>query len=517
MKRVLTALLCLILLVTLSSCAPLEKVLSLLPFQKGNANALISTTYTDATGTQYMGTLNGEAVRLPDDAEQTYLTRDRKHVVYKQPSGKQLDVIMQDTSSGKKQKIYTVENEDAMCAIIPTDRYVMIVVGEAETGSILVYDMKDRTFPVKLENLSAGEFLAFQPAATDGSDATVSFSYVKDKSIYAYTEGDKSITKIYTVSGATPELLYFSANGDTVVWSETSGSIVTVRLSYRGKVSVAARDVSASDEIQVNASADGRFVALLTGNTLTLLNKGSVTGTVKDLGEEIALDEHVYTDRGLLPDTSGTVKGIYLEIDDVLWYVDASGQKSKILSNLSEYVIRRNKIYYIQNEVFYLADVKDGAATDRVRLGADVPAFQISADGNFACFCNMTGALYAFRYGEELPNQVVGSADYFYMTTQNGKLFFIADEKRADGDASASVGTLMEYDYKSDRSRKIADNVECLSIHSGLRMDGDGFSYLDPSSFEFLQHTGAKDSKTVFDLKYYNGKSAVTVWEKVAR
>ena len=518
-KKVFTAFLCLALAILLSACSPVETIRSFIVEKIGkDENAPIATLYTDKSGDQYLGTMNGDAVRLAKEAENVFLTADRKHVVYTQPSGKETEVILQDTKTNEKKEICTLPSGETLYAILPSSRCLLILTGSEKTGSLMVYDMKTNDFPVKLEKFTEGELASFQMAAYEGSGVSASFGYVRDKAIYTFREGDKEATKLYTVSAAEPELLYLSANCDTVVWSETSGKVVTLRMAYRDKVTVAVRDLGLDDEILINGTLDGGFTAIYAGNHLRMFRKNEQIASMKSIYESVGLDDVVYTDGGLLTSTAGSaVKGIYLEMDEALWYVDTDGGKKKILSNLDRYVIRKNKIYYIQNNVFYMADIKNGEATDRLKIGSEVLDFAVSQDGKFAYFINVYDTLYAFRYGEQIANRVASDVAAYYVTTTSGCVLYLIEKKQVSGESEPTsyIGTLMRYDCKKDASRTVAYDVSILSLNSGMKLDGDGYSYIDISSFEFLEYAGTDNGRTVYDLRYHSAKKMETVAENV--
>lgn len=514
MKKILFAFLCLSLAVILSACSPLEAVFSL--FGGKSKRGPTSFVYTDDTDTPYLSLVNGETLKIADDATFAALTPDGKRAVYLQPDGKETAVILLDVKSGKKKTIHTASQNQHLLVRAIGNNGVFFLAADEEKASMLVYDFKRSDFTLRLEEISAFDLLSVSSALQSASDPSFSFGYIHEKAIFTFTEGDKEPTKLYTVSGAEPELLYVSNKGKTVVWSETSGKSVLLRMAYRGKVSVLVRDLSIEDDIQIAGTADGGFFALYTGNEIHMIRNGKELTKARCTNTVVGLEQwNVYTDRGQLIGDSASLKGIYLELDDVLYYLNTNGEKEKILSNLGRYVIRNNRIFYIQNEVLYLADIKNGLATDRVKLGADVLEFEVSSDGEYVYFLNAQGTLHAYRCGDDTANRVAADIPAFYSTVQGDRMLYFTDCKTLDNSSYVVTGTLMEYSHKTGESRRIAYDVELTSLHSANVGDEEGFGFIDLQSFEYLEYAGKVKEEAVFDLRYYNGKRSATVLESV--
>ena len=509
-QRVLALLLCGVLLFLFAGCSPAALASQLLKKKKHSAAEW--SYWTDANGNAYAVSADGKAAKLTDSIDAIVLPGGKKALVINEDED---TLFLLNMKSGEKTKLYTTEKgeleyEDDFVS----ENFVMLYEesdNESDNGEILhFYDLKHGKSIVSLsdddEDISLA--LAYNPYTEE-----ITVAYTHNNAIYTYKEGDKEAEKLLSLTADKESYLrYVSQDGKTVVYAEADKNdtltYYTVKIQYgdtQTKICTVSPGENASyGFISVDGNADGK---------LYLINKGKVDATI-NLGDMSSIYYSVYTDKCAFRYVSSNVNGVYLQANNAVYYCDFDGEKIKVVSDVKNFIIQNNIMYYIktkgEDSSLYAAKIKKGELTDEVKVGGNVTSLgTISDNGKYIYYTNKDSTLYAYKFGEDSARRLATKVSDYMISAKGDQAVFLSDGEALSGTYS-SLYTLQRYDFKKDTCTKIAEDVRAWLI------TGMEYGYIDPESFVYQEYAGKdKDGQLLWDLKYYNGKKSKTVLQSV--
>ncbi len=226
-------------------------------------------------------------------------------------------------------------------------------------------------------------------------------------------------------------------------------------------------------------------------------------------------------------DPSDSFTGLYVltdaDTDKNLYYIDAEGDREKVLSGVKNYHIFEGYLYYTDSDsTLYYAKLNGAEIDEPVKLSNDVIAFSYAMNAPYIYYQKNydqnEATLYMYKSGEKDPVKVSSgvyassSFSSIYTNLSNsmdGKtIYYFKDVEQDVGDTYNDIGTLYSFTYGSDSSVKISGDVVVGSITSGYYP-----SEIKPSSFVFKKYDSDTSDAILVNWMFYNGSDS-TVFAK---
>lgn len=466
--------------------------------------------WTSEDGTVYAVSADGNVAKLGGEGACAIILPNGKKALVRDEDGSTLSLMNMKT--GKAEKVYTGEGEIELDDIGSETMVVFWVEGKAGGEAFVIFDLKHGKEIATFEE--DDEDLSIAVAQNLYTEAAVAVAYTQNGAVYTYVSGAKEAKKLCTLDDAKKnKLQYVSQDGKVVVFTEyqkNDASSVTVKMQYGKKqTEICTRTLGAGETVSADGSADGKLVAVAVGEKLYLVKNGKAADpvTISGLGSGRNSLGATYTDKDYLSCDRGNIGGVYLQVDNTVYYCSAEGEKTKVLGDVSRYEIYKNKICYIKNESMYVAKIKKGQLSDEKKICSNASYVGVfSEDGKYLYYKSKDDTLYAYKFGEDSARRVASNVWIYDITPKGDEVAFLSDRKQIEG--YLFTYTLQKYVYKKDKCTTVADGVG----YTITGMDG----YIDSDNFVYTEYAGKdKEGKVLWDLKHYNGKKSKTVLTNV--
>lgn len=492
MKKIIVIILAFVLGLSLAACGQSTK---------SEANTYVVAKY-DSDGIAYVPLMSGNAVKMDDDILGSAITPDRKHIV---ALTKDCVLYYTDVSQTAKTQVTDKGASIEILAnkgILYTDydgnyhRYLFADGSDVNIGNVDKYRQSETGFHLV---------------------------FTVDSSIYILTRSAQEREKVGTVSNFCA-LLYLSNNGKTVYWDDYKGYEETVFISVNGdKTKIGTFKTSSeyvSTKVIYNENSKLGVVANGHSDTLFIVPESGEPLKVK-LGNELA-SSTVFTKTGLFSkDTSPAFSGIYVCIagsdGNNLYYIDAKGEREKVLSKIGSYTIYGNSLYFVDEDSnLKTAKITGATLSKEEKIAGDVEILDTASNNGYIYFikdyssADDTGTLYAYKKGSDPIKITSDVACWKYENegqiygagSSDGKTrYFYTDSTHVKG-TYGNYAILYKYTYGKAEPTRIASDVVVDSISSGYASGS-----INNSSFIYLKYySSVKDGKIVADWYYFNGK-----------
>lgn len=393
----------------------------------------------DSNGTAFFGT-GDKFMSISGDAESGWMTKDEKHYVL---LDKDSSLNFYDAKGENKEKIdngvssilyvqdsgviYTKEEiveplvEDILQAIVDdyvgTIKNVTIInvrklfkeyssTQTLKDAKILYMAFMDKAY---ISDKTSDRIFRYTFADKESIDLgigtcrpahkTLSLVFENSENIYTLAEDATELVQLTTITtGSEAKLLDISNDGKIVAWTEKKDGIKTIYISEDSEKSkVGEMDFSDSYSDYINShfiNDDSELVIYSTySSQLLWKKKGEDTATI-EFGAEIKTSS-AYTAKDSIYGENDNVNELYIGVEsdekgsdnlhlENLYYVDATGEKEKVLSNVA-YVsaVVDGTIYYIDKDgTFNYAQLNKKEISDGTKISSDVYKFSIRVSSN---------------------------------------------------------------------------------------------------------------------------------------
>lgn len=466
---------------------------------KAETNTYISAKY-DADGIAYVPLMNGNVAKVDDDVFRTAITPDRKHIIILTN-----DKLLYYTGADQAEKTQITDNGNSIAAI--GDEGILYSDYDGDYHRYLFSDGSD---------VNIGDVDDYKQ-----SDANFNIAFSIDSSVYMLAGNSQEKEKLGNVTNDC-EFLYVSDDGKTVYWDDNKDYEETIFVFDNGEKSKVGTFETSSKytstyvtyneskkfAVVTNYNSDMLFIVTTTGEPLKI-----------KLGNELA-SSTVYTISGLLEkDSSSEYKGIYVSIEgsdgNNLYFIDAKGEREKVLSKIGTYAIYENYLYYVdEDNNLKIAKLNAATLSDEEKVTGDVEIVNSTIINGYLFFAkdynskDETGILYAYKKGSE-PVKVTsdvtcwmyGSWGYISggISTDGKTLYFYKDSSDIN-DTYSEYAVLYKFTYGDSEPTKIASDVVEGTLSSGY-VSG----LINNNSFTYFKYSSVKDKNIIGDWYYYNG------------
>ena len=463
---------------------------------------------TDSGETAFVALLNGNHVKI-DDVAGACVTPDRKRIVvisnsrelyYTDASLKNKVMIEDDLKDGR---IVNVSDE---CVIFQKneDYYV---------------DRYSNEDPIRLATTYLEGLIVKKG----------NILYETEGNIYLLTRSSNEREKIGSYDGE-GSLLYLSKDGKKAIWveSDTSESNKYNVYMYRNgeREKLCSPSTRSIPNLEMNQA---ETYGLLGGNGEDSFYVIDMNGDVNKvgMGNPVFSMASVFTSKERLSeDTSSSFPGVYVTVRNdpdspncALYYVDKSGEREKVISDIKSLSIRNGYLYYVVDDELRIARLDGCNLKKDEKIAHDVEGV-IPVNGDCVFFAKdahesndgtVYGTIYVSKNGND-PVKVSDDAvlDTVYASADGRTLYYFIDP---DYDTQSQVrsASLYKYVFGKKKSEKIADSVCVNALKDGTEDDhidsangyrlNDRFTY-----FEKIDHND-------FQWRFYDGKNSITMVE----
>ena len=505
MKKMIVILLAVVLELSLAACGQSSSVPDKIKME-------IGARY-DCDGNAYIPLMSGKAVKIDDDVAEAELTPDHTRIVVRTKDGV---LYYTDTDQVKKTEI----TDKVYYTTYVRDEGVLYKDSDGDYHRYLFADGSD---------VNVGEF-----DTSMLSETGFNFAFKIGSSICILPENSNRMEEVGKSEGDC-DLAYLSDDGRTVYWNDYKDYENTVFISVNGEKTKIGTFETASSHypaavtynknhkfaVVTNLSADILFVVPSHGELFKVKLSGRLASNA------------VFTKTGpLSEDTSAAFFGIYVYVEgsdeDNLYYIDANGEREKVLSGIGMYEIYDNSICFVdEDDNLRTAKLAEETLSKEEKITGHVDILNYSTrihNGGYVFFikdyddADMTGTLYAYKIGSDpirIASEVTcdkfGSSGMGYIWGWYGSdgktIYYYKDFTHSDdvdGEYPSNCAVLYKYTYGDSEPTRIASDVMINTIDSG-----DIFGVLDNKSFIYLKYSSIKDGKVIGDWYYYNGKESV--------
>ena len=503
MKKATVIILLLAMMLTVCGCAfglPSRGSKGYVTYETNFMNAMI-----DEDGKAHFATFSDEGLTIKGENESGRMSYDRK----------KLAVLDQDGTLTVYTDVSDLSNKD----VVANDAAGLRFVGDY---GIFYEDGDKNLFMYSFVN---GE----KTALGNNSDIDAYYLnkyynllYAKDGGIYLLkndTSEPEKIAKYDTDKSV--DFLAISKDCNIIAWSIEDGQSCELFIYENGEAEkVGTMELS---------SRYGYVYGLINevSNCTILYSYDSDVMYIKPLGKDVIkvklgkeFSSGSYTKNCLFRwDPSDSFTGLYVltdaDTDKNLYYIDAEGDREKVLSGVKNYHIFDGCLYYTDSDsTLYYAKLNGAEIDEPVKLSNDVSAFSYAMNAPYIYYLKNydrnEATLYMYKSGDESPVKV--SSGVYASSASNTNLnnsmdgktvYYFKDVELDVGDTYNDVGTLYAFTYGSDGGVKISGDVVVGSVTSGYYP-----SEIDPSSFVFKKYDSDTDDAILVNWMFYNGSES---------
>ena len=495
MKKTVAIILAFVLGLSLAACGQSTSTRN----AKAETNTPIAAKY-DGDGIAYIPLMSGNAAKIDNDVFRSAATPDRTRIVVLTKDG-----ILYFTDADQTTKTQVTDKGDSIQIV--ADEGILYTDSDGDYHRYLFADGSD---------VNIGKVDTYKQSETGFNVA-----FAVDSSLYVFAGSAQEKEKIGNIVNSC-KFLYVSNDGKTVYWNDYEDYEETVFISVDGdKTKIGAFETSSKyTATAVTYNASNKFAVVTNYNSDTLFIVSETGEPLKNkLGNELA-SSTVFTKTGLLSrDTSTAFSGIYVTVEgsdgDNLYYIDAGGEREKVLSKIGAYAIYDNYLYYIdEDNNFKTAKIAEATLSGEEKITGDVEIMYSASNNGYIYFVkdlsstDATGILYAYKKGSD-PVKVASDAscsEYwgFWLingsNSSDGKTIYFYKDSTDIKDTYNDYAVLYKYTYGDAEPTKIASDVVVGSINSGYTS-----GLINNNSFIYLKYSSVKDEDVIGDWYYFNG------------
>lgn len=500
MKKMIVILLAVVLVLSLAACG-----------QGGSAQNEIKTEIDaefDCDGNAYVPLMSGKTVKIDDDVAEARITPDRTSIVVRTKDG-----ILYFTDADQKKKTQITDDVEYIIAV--RDAGILYLDPNGDCHRYLFADGSDWNVG------SIGEYGLSETGFNTAFEIGSSVRIIPENSKFSIGVGG---VKNYC------DLLYLSDDGETVYWQDYNlDGEVTVYVSINGEETKLGTFETSSISTEVTYNKNHKFAVVTNSGADTLFVVPSYGEPLKvKLGSEL-VSNVVFTKTGLLSeDTSAAFSGIYVCVEgsegNNLYYIDANGEREKVMSGIGAYAIYDNSICFVdEDDNLRIAKLAEETLSKEEKITGHVDILNYStriSTGGYVYFIkdyddtDETGTLYAYKIGSdpiriasEVTCEKYGSRGIGYIWGRYGSdgktIYYYKDFTHID-DAYGDYAVMYKYTYNDSEPTRIASDVIVGSISSGYTSRA-----INNKSFVYIKYYSVKNEKVIGDWYYYNGKESV--------
>lgn len=494
MKKIVAITLALILCLSLAACGQSTSVKSTKP----EVNDAVAAKY-DSDGIAYIPLMDGNIAKIDDEVFRASVTPDRKHIVVLT-----LDGVLYYTGADQAEKTQISEKGNAISAV--ADEGILYQDADNNYHRFLFADGSD---------VNIGKVTTYK-RSTNG----LHIAFETNSAVYILYGNAQEKEKLGNVTNSC-KILYVSDDGKTVYWNDYKNYEETIFASVNGeKTKVGTFDTSSkyvNTSVTHNETEKYAVFTNIYSDVMYVVPENGEPLKIK-LGHELA-SSRVYTKSGLLrKDTSSAFPGIYVSVEgsdgNNLYYIDAEGEKEKVLSEIGSYTIYDNTLYYVDEDGnLKIAKIEDATLTNEEKVTGDVEILdETKCIDGYIFFVkdyfskDSTGILYAYKKGSDpvkITSDVFSYKDFGYIVGTNspdGKtIYFYKDLEEISGTYSSSA-VLYKYTYGDSEPTRIASDVVVGTIDSGYTT-----GLINNNSFIYFKYSSVKDEEIIGDWFFFNG------------
>lgn len=468
---------------------------------KPETNTLIAAKY-DGDGVAYVPLMSGNAARIDDDVFRSAVTPDRAHIVVLTKDG-----VLYFTDADQTAKTQVTDKGDSIQIV--ADEGVLYADSDGDYHRYLFTDGSD---------VNIGKVGTYKQSETGFNVA-----FAVDSSLYVLAGSAQEKEKIGNITNSC-EFLYVSNDGKTVYWNDYEDYEETVFISVDGdKTKIGTFETSSkytATAIAYNGNNKFAVVTNYHSDTLFVVPESGEPLKIK-LGNELASSK-VFTKTGLLSeDTSSAFSGIYVTVEgsdgDNLYYIDAAGEREKVLSKIGTYAIYDNYLYFVdEDSILKIAKIAEAALSNEEKITGDVEIMYSASNNGYIYFVkdfnstDDTGILYAYKKGADpvkvtsdvscLEYESIGIRLINGSNSPDGKTIYFYKDSTDIKDTYREYAVLYKYTYGDAEPVKIASDVVIDSIKSGYAS-----GLINNNSFIYFKYSSVKDKDIIGDWYYFNG------------
>ena len=466
---------------------------------KPETNSPIAAKY-DGDGIAYIPLMSGNAAKIDNDVFRSAVTPDRTHIVVLTKDG-----VLYFTDADQTAKTQVTDKGDSIQIV--ADEGVLYTDSDGDYHRYLFADGSD---------VNIGKVDTYKQSETGFNVA-----FAVDSSLYVFAGSAQEKEKIGNIVNSC-KFLYVSNDGKTIYWNDYEEYEETVFISVDGdKTKIGTFETSSKyTATAVTYNGKNKFAVVTNYNSDTLFVVPETGEPLKiKLGNELA-SSTVFTKTGLLSkDTSTAFPGIYVTVEgsdgDNLYYIDAGGEREKVLSKIGAYAIYDNYLHYIdEDNNFKTAKIAEATLSDEEKITGDVEIMYSASNNGYIYFVkdlsstDATGILYAYKKGSD-PVKVasdVSCSEYWGLwlikgsNSSDGKTMYFYKDSTDIKDTYNDYAVLYKYTYGDAEPTKVASDVVVGSINSGYTS-----GLINNNSFTYLKYSSVKDEDVIGDWYYFNG------------
>lgn len=495
MKKTIAIILAFVLSLSLAACGQSTSPKS----AKAETNACVLAKY-DSDGIAYVPLMSGNIAKIDDDVLVSAVTPDRGHIVVLTKDG-----VLYFTDADQATKTQVTDKAGSLQAVATEG--LLYADTDGDFHRYLFADGSD----VNIGVVDAGKL----------SDAGFSVAFTVDSSIYVLSGSAQEKEKLGNVTNSCT-FLYLSDDGKTVYWNDYRNYEETVFVSVDGeRTKIGTFETSSKYTGAAVTYNENQKFAVVTNShsdTLFVVPESGEPLKVK-LGSELA-SSAIFTKTGpLSDDTSSAFSGIYVSLSgsdgDNLYYIDAKGEREKVLSKIDSYTIYDGSLYFVdEDNNLKTAKLTGATLSDEKKLAGDVEILDTANHHGYFYFIkdysssDNTGVLYTYKKGSDpvkVASDVVcwkyGSSGFIRgANSTDGKTIYFYKESTDIKDTYDDYAVLYKYTYGDAEPTKIASDVIVGSTNSGYLSGA-----INNNSFTYLKYSSVKDDDIIGDWYYFNG------------
>lgn len=480
-------------------------VVALLLFGQGGAansvkNYAVNARMSD-DGSAYIPLYDGTIITINEDVEAATLTADRKHIV----------VLLKDGTLYVTDRGLTGKNSIAdNCATF----------GSVRDDGFFYADEEFEIYRVLFSDYSSICLGEVDDIVVAENNTTALYS-TYDGKIFTLTDDTSDGIKISTYSG-TVELEAISDDGKISVWVTKDDNSHTIILNDGDNKTTLGKVDSEYNYTYVTFSKDQKIVVITNWYSENVwVKKADEDPITVRLGSTTA-SSVVYTSNGLLSEENAAkITSFYVSTDSDsgtnIYRITMDGDRERVLSKVSDYVISNGKILYIdEDQTLYCADIKASQVSNEMKISSDVHILELTDNGKFLYFAkdceDYLCTLYCYKVGDDASTKIssdvacytLSYGNYVWLYTEystDGSTVYFFKDREMIGDTYSACGTLMTWKYGKEGTNKISSDVMVYSVSSALD-SGE----VKPSSFMFMKYNFVDIDDNIFvNWMYFDG------------
>lgn len=456
----------------------------------------------DGAGTAYLPLLNGRYVQI-DDVKTACLTPDRKRIVVLTKAN---ELYFADTDLKNKVMI----DDDMKNGQIEKVSDDCIIY---RRGNDINEYLVNRYY--KGEPISLGKTYVSSYIESNGN-----ILYVAEGNIYLLTRSALEREKIgsYDREG---RLLYLSKDGKKAIWVESDTSErnrYNVYMHFNGDREKLC-SITGDDwpSLELNKTETYGLLGSDYEDLFYVIDINSCSSMKVGLGNPTAGFYAISTAKGnILNDQSSSFPGIYIAVDNdpdsnnpSIYYVDKTGEREKIISNVTFFDTGNGYLYYKIEDELRIAKLDGAVLKNDEKIAHDVDRILLII-GDYVYYSkderSTDSGTYYSLYVSKKGNEPVKISDDVWMTG-----WYVSDDGEKiyyfiDPDNDQQSATFYKYVYGKKKPEKIADSVSPFTVNDGSygRLS-DRFTYLE------------KVDRNDYRWKFYDGKNSITMVKGLGR